>query len=155
MIQRIQSIYLFLAIIAAALMFFFPLAEFYGDSNFILYVYKLNFFDPDPSLGLSPYFLMPLMGTIILIILLSLITIFSFKNRKRQLLFTKISMGLTMILLAGYFFGYIGLLEGAVGNPPKYQFASFMPALVFVFMFLANRSIQKDEKLIKSMDRLR
>jgi len=155
MIQRIQSIYLFLAIVAAALMFFFPLAEFYGDSNFVLYVYKMNFFDPDPSIGLSPYFLMPLMGTILLIVLLSLITIFSFKNRKRQLLLTKISMGLTMVLLAGYFFGYIGLLEESVGNPPKYQFASFMPVLVFVFMFLANRSIQKDEKLIKSMDRLR
>ncbi len=155
MLQRIQSIYLFLAIIAASLMFFFPLAEFFGDSNFVLYVYKLSFFDPDPSLQLSPYFLMPLMGTIVLIILLSLITIFSFKNRKRQLLFTKISMAITLVLLAGYFFGYISLLEGAVGNPPKYQFASFMPILVFLFMFLANRSIQKDEKLIKSMDRLR
>ena len=155
MIQRVQSIYLLLAVIASALMFIFPLAEFYGDSNFVLYAYELNFFDPDPNLILSPYFLMPLMGTIFLIIILSLMTVFSYKNRKRQLLLTRISMGLTMVLLAGYFFGYIGLLEGAVGNPPNYQFASFMPVLVFVFMFLANRSILKDEKLIKSMDRLR
>jgi len=155
MIQRIQSVYLTLAIIAAAMMFFFPLAHFYGDSNFILYAYQLDFLDPDPSLILSPYFLMPLMGTIVLIMLLSLIAIFGFNNRKRQMLLTKISMGLTLVLLAEYFFGYIGVLEANVGNPPNYEFASFMPALVFLFLMLANRSILKDEKIIKSMDRLR
>ena len=155
MIQRIQSVYLLLAIIAGALMFFFPLAEFYGTSNFALYIYKLDFFDPDPALKLSPYFLMPLLGTIVLIVLLLLITLISFKNRKRQLFLSKISMGLTLVLLAGYFFGYISLLEESVQNPPLYLFASFMPALVFLFLLLANRSILKDEKLIKSMDRLR
>jgi len=155
MIQRIQSVYFFLAIVSAALMFFFPLASFYGDSNFVLYIYELQFFDPEPSLLFSPYLLMPLMGTVVLIMLLSLTALFSYKNRRRQLALTKISMGVTLILLAAYFFGYMGLFENAVGNPPIYEFASFMPALVFLFLFLANRGVQKDEKLIKSMDRLR
>ncbi len=155
MIQRIQSIYLFLAIVAAALMFFFPLAEFYGDSNFILYIYEIQFSDPDPTLALSPYFLMPLMGSVILIILLSFIALFSYKNRKRQLIIIKIAMGLTLVLLAGYFFGYMSLLEKNVGNMPQYEFASFMPAAVFLFLLLATKGIQKDAKLIKSMDRLR
>jgi len=155
MIQRIQSIYLLLAIVAAALMFAFPLATFYGDSNFTLYAYRVVFNDPDPSISFNAYFLMPLMGLLIFIILLSIITIVSFKNRKRQILLTKIAMGLTLVLLAAYFFGYMGLLEKSAGNPPTYQFASFMPALVFLFLLLANRGIMKDEKLIKSMDRLR
>ena len=155
MIQRIQSVYLLLAGISAAVMFFFPLAVFYGNSNFEMYAYQLHFFDPDPSLQVSPYFLLPLLGSIVLIILLSFWTIFSFKKRKQQLLLTKINMAITMLLLAGYFFGYIGMLENSVGNPPEYQFASFMPALVFMFLLLANRGIQKDEKLIRSMDRLR
>lgn len=155
MIQRIQSLFLFLAAISAAIMFVFPLANFYGDSNFTFYVYKLAFHDPEPSLQLSPYFLLPLMGVIILIILLTTLAIFSFKNRKRQMTLTKISMALTLILLAGYFLGYVGVLEKAVANAPEYDFASFMPVLVFVFLFLANRGIQKDEKLIRSMDRLR
>ncbi|MCK5776601.1 MAG: DUF4293 family protein [Bacteroidales bacterium] len=30
-----------------------------------------------------------------------------------------------------------------------------MPAVMFLFLMLANRGIQKDEKIIKSMDRLR
>jgi len=155
MIQRIQSIYLVLALIASVLMFIFPLAEFYGSSNFVLYAYQLDFFDPDPSLTFNPYFLLPLMALLVLLVFLPIITIFSFKSRKRQLLLTKISMGLTLVLLASYFFGYIALLENAVGNPPHYEFASFMPALTFLFLLLANRSILKDEKLIKSMDRLR
>jgi hypothetical protein len=155
MIQRIQSIYLFLAIVAASLMFIFPLAGFYGDSNFILYAYQISFKDPDPSLQFNPYFLLPLMGLLIFIILLSTITLLSFKNRKRQLILTKIAMGLTLVLLAVFFFGYMGLLEQSTGTPPTYEFASFMPALVFLFLFLANRGILKDEKLIKSMDRLR
>lgn len=155
MIQRIQSLFLLMAALSAAIMFLFPLANFYGDSNFTFYVYQLAFHDPEPSLKLSPYFLLPLMGVIILIVSLSFWAIFSFKNRKRQMSLTKISMALTLVLLAGYFFGYVGVLEKAVGNVPEYQFASFMPVLVFIFLFLANRGIQKDEKLIKSMDRLR
>lgn len=155
MIQRIQTLYLFFAAVAATLMFIFPLANFYGDSNFVLYSYQIIFFDPTPTLQLSPYFLMPLMANIVFIVLLSLATIWNFKNRKRQLLLTKITMGLTLVLFAVYFFGYAGVLEKNTGNPPEYQFASFMPALVFLFLLLANRSILKDEKLIKSMDRLR
>jgi len=155
MIQRIQSLFLILAALSAAIMFAFPLANFYGDSNFTFYVYELAFHDPEPSLQLSPYFLLPLLGVIILIVLLTVVALFAFKNRKRQMTLTKISMALTLVLLAGYFLGYVGVLEKAVGNAPEYQFASFMPILIFVFLFLANRGIQKDEKLIKSMDRLR
>jgi len=155
MIQRIQSVFLFLAVIATALMFLFPLAEFFGSSNFMLYAYKIDFYDPDPTLVLSPYFLLPFMSVLVLIILFTLTALLSFKNRKRQIALSKLSMGLTLLLLGGYFFGYIALLEKSVGNPPNYEFASFIPAIIFLFLILANRGIQKDEKLIKSMDRLR
>ena len=155
MIQRIQSVYFFLAVLVTALMFFFPLAEFYGSSNFLVYAYKIDFYDPDPTLILSPYFLMPLMSVLILIIILTLTALFSFKHRKRQLTLTKLSMALTLILLAGYFFGYMVLLEESVGSAPIYKYASFLPALSFLFLMLANNGVKKDEKLIKSMDRLR
>jgi len=155
MIQRIQTLYLLLAAIAASIMFFFPLAVFYGNHNFELYIYQLNFFDPNPSLNVGEYFLLPLLGVVVLIIFLSLLSVFNFKSRKRQMMLIKVDMALTLILLAGYFFGYIGILEDHVGAPPEYKFASFMPVLVFLFLFLANRGVQKDEKLIRSMDRLR
>lgn len=155
MIQRIQSVYLFLAVVVTSLIFFLPLAAFFGSSNFLFYAYKIEFYDPDPTLILNPYFLMPLMAVLIFIILIVLTALFSFKHRKRQLALIKIAMALTLLLLGGYFFGYIPLLEKSVGNPPQYQFATFGPVLIFLFLLLANRGIQKDEKLIKSMDRLR
>lgn len=155
MIQRIQTLYLLFAAIAAAVMFFFPLAVFYGNHNFELFIYQLVFFDPDPSLQVGEYFLLPLLGAVVLVIFLSILSIFNFKSRKRQIMLIRVNMAITMILLAGYFFGYIGVLEGHVGSAPEYKFASFMPALVFLFLLLANRGVQKDEKLIRSMDRLR
>lgn len=155
MIQRIQTLYLLFAAIAASVMFFFPLAAFFGEHNFELYIYELKFFDPTPSLNVGEYFLLPLLGAVVLIIFLSLLSIFNFKSRKRQIMMIRVNMALTLILLAGYFFGYIGLLEEHVGGAPEYKFASFMPALVFLCLLLANRGVQKDEKLIRSMDRLR
>lgn len=155
MIQRIQSLYLLLAAIAAAVMFFFPLAVFYGDHNFKMYVYQLSFFDPNPGLDVGAYFLLPILGMVVLIIFLSILSLLNFKNRKRQLMMIKVNMAFTLIFLAGFFFGYMRLLEGFVGNAPEYQFASFMPVVIFLFLILANRGVQKDEKLIRSMDRLR
>lgn len=155
MIQRIQTLYLLFAAISAAVMFFFPLAVFYGNHNFELFIYKINFFDPNPDLNVGEYFLLPLLGAVVLIIFVGLLSIFNFKVRKRQMMLIRVNMALTLILLAGYFFGYIGLLEDHVGGTPEYKFASFMPALVFLFLLLANRGVQKDEKLIRSMDRLR
>lgn len=155
MIQRIQSIYLLLSAVAAALMFAFPLAKFYGDSNFALYLYRIEFFDPSPTMQLSPYFLLPLMALVIFVIIMSVLALFSFKNRKRQMNITRIAMALVLILMGAYFFGYVGLLEKNAGNPADYGFASFMPAISFLFLLLASRGIQKDENLIKSMDRLR
>jgi len=155
MIQRIQTLYLLFAAIAASVMFFFPLAVFYGEHNFELFIYELKFFDPNPSLNVGEYFLLPLLGVVVLIIFLSILSVINFKSRKRQMMLIRVNMALTLILLAGYFFGYIGLLEDQVGSPAEYKFASFMPALVFLFLLLANRGVQKDEKLIRSMDRLR
>jgi uncharacterized membrane protein len=155
MIQRVQSLYLFLAALAAVLMFAFPLAKFYGNSNFAFYLYQIQFFDPAPTMQLSPYFLLPLMALVVFVVILSLAALFSFKNRNRQMNITKIAMALVLILLGAYFFGYIGILESNAGNPAEYGLASFMPAISFLFLLLASRGIQKDENLIKSMDRLR
>ena len=40
-------------------------------------------------------------------------------------------------------------------NPGGYQFGLFLPAIALFFNSLALRFIRKDEKLVRSMDRLR
>ncbi len=156
MIQRIQSLFLFLAIVAMTLTYAFPLAYFYGaNANLGLHACHLDFFDPSPGIIFSPYFMMPMMALGALIIILLITSLFSFKNRRRQLRLNRISIFLVLVFLAGFFFGYVHYLEEATQAIAEYQIGSIMPLIAFILIMLANRGISKDEKLIRSMDRLR
>lgn len=156
MIQRIQSLYLLLAIAALACMFFFPMAFFYGEqANLAFYACHIDFFDPNPTIELHKYFILPFLSVAMFIIILLITSLFSYKNRKRQLSLNRISIFLNLALIAGFFFGYVYYLEKATAAVADYQLASIFPLIVFIFILLANRGISKDEKLIRSMNRLR
>ncbi len=156
MIQRIQSLFLFLAIVTMTLTYAFPLAYFYGaNANLGLHACRLDFFDPTPGIVFSPYFILPIMALGAIIIILLITSLFSFKNRKRQLRLNRISIFLVLVFLAGFFFGYVHYLEEATKAIADYQIGSIMPLITFILIMLANRGISKDEKLIRSMDRLR
>jgi 4-hydroxybenzoate polyprenyltransferase len=77
---------------------------------------------------------------------LLLLAIFSFKNRKRQLLLCKfLFVGLLLqILMSNHL---------CSGNSLKWN--SILPYLSIVLTFLAYRAIQSDERLVRSADRLR
>jgi len=135
MIQRIQSIWLFLA---AAVM----------ASLFYLDIYKLA--ASSIILG-NNYIGMILTG---ISILLSLVTIFRFKNRKSQLSLIWLNLLITICLLAWLFFTISKETEIA-GTSGSYRLGAFIPVIVLVLLFLARGGIRKDEKLLKSLDRLR
>jgi hypothetical protein len=96
-----------------------------------------DFTEPNPSLSASAdgylnIYDSPIsMGMTVVGIALSLLTIFLFKNRPLQVQLTWLGI-LTMAALLG-----------------------FPLSLSVVFSFLAIRSIRKDEKLVRSADRLR
>ncbi len=88
--------------------------------------------------------------------ILFLVSVFLFKNRLLQIKSVYLScfLVLVMIGLAGY--DVYSNLEQSGGNVSILPtFGSFMPLLAFVLGFLAVRFIKKDEKLVRSMDRLR
>jgi peptidoglycan/LPS O-acetylase OafA/YrhL len=138
MIQRIQSVWLFLASIFNAITFRFPF--FVGDwqKDDVQKVIDLN---AQTTLLL----------TIITVVtgLLALVNIFLFSNRKLQLKLTYGGLFLSVLLLVLYF------LESGNFNNGDYAIWSLFYAAIFVFYLLAARGIRKDEKLIKSLDRLR
>jgi heme/copper-type cytochrome/quinol oxidase subunit 3 len=145
MIQRIQSIFLFLATLTFGSLFAVPFAltdtaaaGFLSDGD-----YDIN--DHVALLILT-----------ILGCLVSVIAIFAFKNRKSQqkLVYGVIILGLLLPVAA--FLLFTGdapnmFSSGEVND----QAGLYMPFLAAVFGFLAKRYITKDEKLVKSMDRLR
>ncbi len=147
MIQRIQSVYLAVALISMGLILVFPFST-YGDYEFN----ALGF-----NNGLSVASLYPLVYNVIISLILSLLAIFSFKNRKRQILFSRINFVVVLILLAVMFwdFNYLKNSLPIDSSEISYGIGMFLPIVALISLLMAIRFIVKDEKLIKSMDRIR
>jgi hypothetical protein len=158
MIQRIQTLYLSLAFIAIALLFAFPLAQFFAENG--AYVFSItglkNMVPGDPAAFSSMIFL-PLIIVSVGIDLLILLTIFQYKNRAYQIKLTHIGVLASIALIMGVFFLYIPMIEKKINIVPDYSkaFGIYLLLIALVFMVMANRAIKRDEKLVRSADRLR
>ncbi len=158
MIQRIQTLYLSLAFIAMALLFAFPLAQFFSDHGaFIFSVRGLKNMVPGDPNAFNPMIFLPLIIVSIGIGLTALYTIFQFKSRSFQIKLTNIGVLSSVALIMGIFFLYIPMIEKKINIVPDYSkaYGIYLPLLALVFMVLANRAIKRDDKLVRSADRLR
>ncbi len=156
MIQRIQSVYLILAAISALLLFFFPVAWFYGNMHTIeFYVYQVKDHIPDSTPFVESAFTLPLILLTAIIGALALLAIWMYKDLRRQLQFVRMGMFFTLAQIAALFFFYSDYIAKRVGAEADYEFGIFLPVIALLFFFLATRGIQKDIKLIRSADRLR
>jgi hypothetical protein len=95
-------------------------------------------------------------GIAVLTILIAWIEIFKYKNRLTQMkLGTLNSLLITGALVFLVYLTYKGqsnILPNILG---EYKIGLFMPAIALVLNSLANRFIRKDEKLVRSVDRIR
>jgi len=157
MIQRIQTIYLFLAAVSLGVMFFFPLASFIGGENdqLIYYVYELVSKVPDSVPAVPFYFIYPILSLAVLTILLSVFAIFRYKNRVAQLRMIRASILLILVMIGVFFFYCSPLLEEASGTLTEYEIGSYFPLIALMFLILANRGVMHDIKLLRAADRLR
>lgn len=145
-----------LAAIAMGATFYFPLASVYGaDDSLVLYTYKIVSLVPDSTPALPDYFMWPLQVIAVLTILLAFVTVFLFKNRKRQLNIVRFAIILLIIMIALFFFYYEKELELTASGIVGYDTGAYLPVVSFIFFILAYRGIIHDEKLIRSADRLR
>lgn len=156
MIQRIQSLFLFFVVLSNVAIFFFPIANFLSELFYVkLYVYQFKNFTPDSELDFSLMTILPLLINNGLVIILALFTILKFKTRLIQLRLTKINILLTIFLIVGIFFGYPYIIEQELNATSSFETGAYFPLISLMFLVLAHRSILKDEKLVKSVDRLR
>jgi hypothetical protein len=87
-------------------------------------------------------------------LLISMVTIFKFKNRILQMRLCIINIFLLVGSLAlAYYF--IAFAFSDFQDTVHYKIVALMPILAIIFNFLAYKGIQKDEKLVKSIDRIR
>lgn len=145
MIQRIQSIFLLLASVGFFLFFVFPFASSSKPME--------NFFS-DKIFNIQDH--VALMIIAIIGGVLALVNVFLFKNRPLQIRigYMIISLGIILPILAAI----LMLNEGEpvnIGTDVNDQAGLYLPLLIILFGGLAIRFIKKDNKLVKSMDRLR
>jgi len=152
MIQRIQTVFLALAGLAGFSLFLKPMdfalvsgvtAQQKGLSMLADGVFDIN--DSDVLMILT-----------VMLGLIPIIGIFLYKNRKLQMNVGRLAIFIGFVLLAvGGFFFYreFDSVKDAVQVSVGAGLAA--PVLSFVFLYLANRAINKDEKLVRSADRLR
>lgn len=136
MIQRRQSLYLLLVVILNGLLFsFIPLWEQVDN----LWVYASDF--------------LPSLIAISASLILAIISIFLFKNRKLQFVLGRLNILINFFAIG--FFVYTALnLPGEVEISEK-GIGGLIPLVSIVFLALANKAIKKDEDLVKSVDRFR
>lgn len=139
MIQRIQSVWLFLAVIFAALTYKFPFytGNIIGKDNVQRY---------EKLVASSNYILLLLTAGFIAG---TTAILFLYKNRKQQLWLTVVAACLSVINLVIYFYEVKKFSSGNMSLSAILAFA------IPILLILAANGIRKDEKLIKSLDRLR
>lgn len=148
MIQRKQTLFLLATAIIAALVLFIPFQtiSLLGATSGLSLLEGLK--HPD---AISSQIYFPLILNI-LVILLSFITIFQFKNRPLQYKLANLTL-LCNVFVTGLFF----LLTFFKGNAEDVHFTvgAFLPLVGGAFPFLAGHFIKKDEQLVRSADRIR
>ena len=129
MIQRIQSLYLLLVILLSSVMLYLSLVPSFGmELNSWFYAYY-------------GFYSIPLLATICL---------FLYSKRKIQsiLCFVLILFNLVVVQICG--------LKAFEGNTHTIILLALVASMVeCILLFLARRAIDKDEKLVRSIDRIR
>ena len=129
MIQRVQSLFLFFAAIVNLVILFEVPVFLLAENEILMTKFRL------PSLFL------------LLSILLSIYTIFKFNNRLLQIRlvsFARISISISFVFL---------FLEK--GDDKEMYFGIFLLIIPYSILLLSAYFIKKDEKLVKSADRIR
>lgn len=147
-IQRIQTVYLIIAIILMVVFAFFPALSFeLGGREFVYGALETG------KVGVTHFDPLMLM-LIVLISLLALIDIFLYKNLQRQMTvcFVDIIIGLAMLVAICIQAYMVGSRDGVTLT---WQWYLALPVLSIIFLMLAHKSMSKDKKMLRDSDRLR
>lgn len=127
MLQRKQTLFMFIAILVMIV----PLIE----TNDFVQGHSLVF------------------GGSLIVVFLQCLALFSFKNRKRQIVLNTVSIVLNALLISLSVYCLLTLPGGFYF--PKKGIELIFFSLSIIWLLIANHFIGKDERLVKSVDRLR
>jgi hypothetical protein len=155
MIQRIQTVYLFLVMIFTLLFLIFPVGGFQAATdNFLVKTWSII---PEgyQELGIETGFLGYIASALaIIVMIVSIYTTFQFKKRLLQIKLGKMNILLNVFLVVLTFF-YLDNVREDVAAQFSYKVGVVFPLLSMILILMANRAIRRDENMIRAADRLR
>jgi hypothetical protein len=134
-IQRIQHVFLVLAVVLNAAYLFSPLFERAAE---------------DPA----SWIMSGILAGVGIATLIAIAVIFMFKNRRNQMSWLRRGL-IFQILGLGFSAGVLFSMGGISVNLIDEGLSILLPMVAFFFMIISLIYIRKDEKLVRSIDRLR
>ena len=154
MIQRIQSIFILVAMALVASLIFWPI-DMYSSAKGLIELRWDGVWDVTPGCA-EPLVrgLIPVAVIVVAALALNLAGLFLFKRRKLQMRLVGVAAGVEICLAVVAV--YLGV-NIAAGMEMEWHFSArwLLPSLAAVMDILAYRRISDDEALVRSLDRLR
>jgi hypothetical protein len=156
MLQRIQSLYLLAAGLVLAALFVFPLVHDVSIHGNILTLKVTGVYQEVNGALTHTVSFMALTIATAFVALSPLPVIFLYKDRRKQI---NLCYGL-MFLIIAYSYWVSQTVKDAIADaylkiPDNYGVGIILLSLSLLLIVLAQKSIQRDEKLVRSADRLR
>lgn len=152
MIQRIQTVYMALAVVLTVLCLCLPVGLFNADGITVIREYNLFIID---KANVRQFGIWPLFAVLVPSAALGVYSIFTYGNRRVQARFCLFNI----LLLIGWYILYavfsrmFGVGEGTVAFRPT-VYAAF-PCVALILYMMARRAIMADEALVRAADRIR
>ncbi len=155
MLQRIQSIYLLLAGLVIFLLFLFPMVHNVYVNGVPSTISVTGVYQDVNGQQAHTQSFIPLIAATAIVGIIPLFLIFQYKNRKRQINLCYVYI----LMVIGYSFWVSQTVKGITGDvalsTSNFGIGALLSSVSIVLTIFAYRAIQRDEKLVKSADRLR
>lgn len=153
MIQRIQTIFLLLTVIAQGFFLGMPLARFLMENDMAINLFATGFKNAENGETVLSTAALLLLACAILT--LSIVSIFLYKKRILQIRFCIYNMLLNVGMIGLLVFQIYTFTKNNPVSANSYTPALAIPLAIIILLYLAFRGIRKDEVLVKAYERLR
>jgi hypothetical protein len=152
--QRIQTVFLIIAVASLIASIFLPIWGNHGSDGVTHELYPLHYSTIQNEVRTTNYF--PYCITAVLAIAASTLATISIRRYDNRLLQLRIGALNSLLMAATIASGIIlsnGLTKATGGG--QYGYGLFIPGIAVVCNLVANQFIRRDEKLVRDSDRLR
>ncbi len=162
MSQRLQSIFFFLSALLFALLFFIPIAEYFGELNLLKFnVFGVESLLPDGDVPFKRMFALPVLILTITVVVLSGYLAMGLFRAVKLAQFVKlhklarIDIIVIVAWIAVVFAYYIRVIGTPIGAEPTFKVGAFLPLPALLLAIAAASGLKKDIKKVRSTDRIR